>query len=439
MTGTKSRRQFLQSSGVVLLGAGALSARFAQAQENIERSFGGQASSSVSSSVSSPVSNPVSDEDYWQMVREQFSFAESTVPMNAANLCPSFRAVAENVALLTADIDADCSFNNRGKFVELLENARSLVAAQLNVSADEIALVRNTSEANNIINNGLSLARGDEVVIWDENHPTNNVAWDVRAARFGFSVVRVQTPLTPDNAQQLIDAFLSRLTDRTRVLALTHVSNVSGTRLPVAELVSAAHARGIHVHVDGAQTWGAMALDLQALGADSFTASAHKWYMGPKEVGLLYVKAERQAQIWPGVVASGWGAGAETRQVGARKFESLGQRDDAALAALGVAARIHDTIGSQRIEDRTMFLAQRLKQGVSEAGLTLVTAMDPALSFGVCIVQAPTGQAGALSNRLYAEHGISGAGTGGLRLCPAIYNTTAHVDRALSGLKSLLS
>jgi isopenicillin-N epimerase len=85
------------------------------------------------------------------------------------------------VALLTADIDADCSFNNRGKFSELLENARSLVAAQLNVSADEIALVRNTSEANNIINNGLSLSRGDEVVIWDENHPTNNVAWDVRA------------------------------------------------------------------------------------------------------------------------------------------------------------------------------------------------------------------------------------------------------------------
>lgn len=422
MVGSQSRRKFLQSSGAMLLGASVLSARMAQAQENINRSF----------------NTTVSGEDYWQMVREQFSFPESTVPMNAANLCPSFRAVAENVTLLTADIDADCSFNNRAKFSGLLEQARSLVAAQLNVSADEIALVRNTSEANNIINNGLPLTRGDEVVIWDENHPTNHVAWDVRAARFGFDVVKVQTPLTPDNPQTLIDAFVGRFSSRTKVLTITHVSNVSGTKLPVAELVSAAHARGIHVHVDGAQTWGAMALDLRALGVDSFTASAHKWYMGPKEVGLLYVKAEHHERIWPGVVASGWGSGAETRQTGARKFESLGQRDDAALAALGIAARIHDTIGSKRMEDRIVFLAQRLKQGVSAAGLELVTAMDPALSFGVCIVQAPSGQGGVLSNRLYAEHGIAGAGTGGLRLCPAIYNTTDHVDRAIAGIRALM-
>jgi isopenicillin-N epimerase len=423
MIGSQSRRKFLQSSGAILLGASALSSRMAVAQENIQRSF----------------NSAISGEDYWQMVREQFSFPESTVPMNAANLCPSFRAVAENVAMLTADIDADCSFNNRGKFSAFLEHARSLVAAQLNVSTDEIALVRNTSEANNIINNGLPLTRGDEVVIWDENHPTNHVAWDVRAARFGFDVVKVQTPLTPENPQVLIDAFVSRFTIRTKVLAITHVSNVSGTKLPLAELVSAAHARGIHVHVDGAQTWGAMAMDLQALGVDSFAASAHKWYMGPKEVGLLYVKAEHHERIWPGVVASGWGAEVETRQRGARKFESLGQRDDAALAALGVAARIHDTIGNKRIEDRTTFLAQRLKQGVSAAGLPLVTTMDPALSFGVCIVQVPAGQGGMLSNRLYVEHGIAGAGTGGLRLCPAIYNTTEHVDRAIAGITAVMA
>jgi isopenicillin-N epimerase len=423
MTTDNSRRAFLHASGALLFGASAMSARLAVAQDNVQRSF----------------NSNITGEDYWQMVREQFSFPESTVPMNAANLCPSFRAVAENVALLTADIDADCSFNNRAKFSGLLEDARALVAAQLNVSADEIALVRNTSEANNIINNGLHLAPGDEVIIWDENHPTNHVAWDVRAARFGFNVVKVQTAVTPGTTQELLDAFTSRFTERTRVLALTHVSNVSGTRLPVAELVQAAHARGIYVHLDGAQTWGAMALDLRALNVDSFTASAHKWYMGPKEVGLLYIKAQHHERIWPGVVASGWGTGAETRQIGARKFESLGQRDDAALAALGVAARIHNTIGAKRIEERIVFLSQRLKMGVDALGLPLVTAMDPRLSFGVCIVQAPAGQGGALSNRLYSEYGIAGAGTGGLRLCPAAYNTTDHVDRAIAGIKALMA
>ncbi|MDO9521248.1 MAG: aminotransferase class V-fold PLP-dependent enzyme [Pseudohongiella sp.] len=422
-----SRRHFLGSTlktgGALMLGAAALSSRLAIAQD----------------AVSSQFSQNLSGEDYWQMVREQFSFPENTVPMNAANLCPSFRTVAEQVTQLTADIDQDCSFNNRGKFAVLLEDARALVAAQLNVSADEVALVRNTSEANNIVNSGLDLTVGDEVIIWDENHPTNHVAWDVRAARYGFSVIKVATPANLQNPEQLLQAFVSQFTDKTRVLAVTHVSNVSGIKLPLAELVQAAKARGIYVHVDGAQTWGAMELDLKALDVDSFTASAHKWFMGPKETGLLYVKSENIARIWPGVVASGWGNGPETRLVGARKFESLGQRDDAALAALGVAARIHNSIGAARIEQRIVRLSQYLKQGVVDLGLPLVTPMDESLSFGVVIVQVPAGQGGTLSNRLYDEFGIAGAGTGGLRLCPGIYNTVSHVDRALAGIKELMA
>jgi len=378
-------------------------------------------------------------EAYWEQVRAQFSFTENTVPMNAANLCPSFRAVAENVQLLTADIDRDCSFNNRSKFAGLLEAARGTVARQLNVSAGEIALVRNTSEANNIVNSGLELQRGDEVLLWDQNHPTNNVAWDVKAARYGFNVSRISTPANPGNADELLDAFVSRFTSNTRVLALTHVSNVSGVKLPVKELVAAAHAQNIYVHLDGAQTWGAASIDLHDLGVDSFSASAHKWYMGPKEVGLLYIKAENIDRIWPSTVAPGWGDDADTDLEGARKFESLGQRDDAALAGLGVAAEIHDGIGAQRIERRINFLSQRLKQGMVDAGIELVTPLSPDLSLGVCIARAPAGQGGSLSNRLYNEYGIACAATGGVRLCPTVYNTVEHVDRAIAGLTALMA
>src|SRR5207237_4208550 len=109
--------------------------------------------------------------------------------------------VAERVTELTRDIDADCSFQNRAKFAELLETSRQKVAQHLGVTADEIALVRNTSEANNTINNGLALQVGDEVVVWDQNHPSNNVAWDVRGARFGLKVRRVATPADPAAAR----------------------------------------------------------------------------------------------------------------------------------------------------------------------------------------------------------------------------------------------
>ena len=396
------------------------------------------ASAVLSASGATSATTSAVSGDYWDLIRAQFAFDEARVPMNAANLCPSPRSVAERVYQLTYDIDHDCSFQNRGKLTDLLERSRSAVAAALNVSADEVALVRNTSEANNVVNNGLDLGPGDEVVLWDQNHPTNNVAWDVRAARAGFKVRRVSVPVRPVDEGQLIEPFLDALTNSTRVLALTHVSNVSGIRLPIAEIAARARRRGVHVHVDGAQTWGAFDIDLVALGCDTYTASAHKWFMGPKEAGLLYVRSERIDALWPSIVAPGWGEDADSDLVGARKFESLGQRDDACLAAIADASALHASIGAARVEQRVRELSQRLKSGVADMGLSLVTPMDPALSGGVCIVEVAADRQSEVWNRLYTEHGIAGAPTGGLRLCPHVYNTTVHVDRAIAGIKALL-
>lgn len=378
-------------------------------------------------------------EGYWQLVRAQFSFTEDKVPMNAANLCPSSRAVAERVSELTADIDHDCSFQNRAKFSKLLEESRGKVAEKMGVSADEIALVRNTSEANNTINNGLSLNEGDEVLLWDQNHPTNNVAWDVRAARFGLSIQRVATPKHPRSTQELIDTFTAGFTPKTKVLSITHVSNLSGIKLPAKEIIAAAHARGIYVHLDGAQSWGALDVNLRDLDCDSYSASAHKWFMGPKEAGLLYVKSDNIPRIWPNIVAPGWGDDVDPDPRGARKFESLGQRDDSCLAAIGTTVDFHNSIGAARVEARMMELAMALKEGIASAGLTLVTPMAAELSGGVCITEVPAGQGREIMNRLYQEYGIAAAPTGGLRICPHTYNTMDHVNRAVTGVKALLA
>ncbi len=374
---------------------------------------------------------------YWEMVRRQFPFGEEKVPMNAANLCPSPRVVAERVSELTRDIDFDCSFNNRDKFKVSLEESRRKVAEQLRVSADEIALVRNTSEANNVVNNGLSLRSGDEILLWDQNHPTNNVAWDVRAARFGLTVKRVTTPSHPSGLDELAKVFVDSFTAKTRVLAITHGSNVSGVRLPVRELSEAAHRRGIYVHVDGAQTWGALDVNLRDLGCDSYTASAHKWLAGPKEVGLLYVKEEKIPEIWPNVVAPGWGSDVDPDVKGARKFESLGQRDDAALAAVGTAVDFQRAIGFRKIEDRVLQLATALKAGLREVGATLVTPEDPKLSCGVCIIEVPTKHRQEVFDKAYSEHGIAGAIVNGFRLCPHFYNTMEHIQRAVGAVKAM--
>jgi isopenicillin-N epimerase len=376
-------------------------------------------------------------ESRWGLVRQQFPFADAKVPMNAANLCPSPRAVTEQVVAFTHDIDNDCSFNNRNKFKKLLEESRSKAAAGIGADPDEVALVRNTSEANNTINNGMQLGKGDEVVIWEQNHPTNNVAWDVRAARRGFSVKRITLPKQPKNEQELVDAFEAALTSRTRVLSITHVSNLSGIRLPAKAIGAVAKKCGIYFHVDGAQSWGAVAIDVKDLGCDSYTASSHKWFCGPREVGLLYVKKDRIDELWPNVVAPGWGTTDETVLVGAQKFESLGQRDDSRLAAISTMADMHAMLGSAAVEARMYALVQTLKKGLQDAGAKLVTPMDEKVSGGVCIIQVPQQHRADMVNAMYDKHGIAGSATGGLRLCPHLYNTMEHVERAVAGVKDL--
>jgi selenocysteine lyase/cysteine desulfurase len=250
-------------------------------------------------------------------------------------------------------------------------------------------------------------------------------------------VKKVATPAAPKSIDDLIQPFAKAIGSKTKVLTITHASNLSGIRLPAKEIVAMAKQRGLYVHVDGAQSWGALDVDLHDLGCDSYAASAHKWFCGPKEVGLLYVKAANVERLWPTEVAPGWGDTADTTLVGARKFESMGQRDDSALAAVGPTVDVHATVGHAAVEKHMLDLATRLKQGLHEAGAKLSTPMERELSAGVVIMSVPAENRQTLLDALYKDHGIAGSTSGGLRLCPHLYNTEEHVDRAIAGVKKL--
>ena len=380
------------------------------------------------------------NEPFWRLIKEQFIIQPNLIMLNAANLCPSPHMVRDKVSRLTDDLDGDVSFQNRAKFDVLREEARRKLATFLGASEDEIAIVRNTSEANNLIVSGLELKAGDEVVIFDQNHPTNNVSWAVRAARVGFNVKRVSLQNPPDSVEQIVKAFHTSISPKTRVLAFTDVSNTTGVRLPSKELCRLARERGIYTHVDGAQTFGALSLNLHEMGCDSYSGSAHKWFLGPKEAGLLYVRHGRIADIWPSVVGVGWGNRIETAAKGARKFETLGQRDDAAVSAMGTAADFLNLIGPARIEARIRELATALKEGAGKIpGAKLITSANPELSAGVCAFRFEGIDNEKVYETLYAKHGIAAAPTGGgVRFCPHIYNTMEEIDRTVQALSQVV-
>jgi selenocysteine lyase/cysteine desulfurase len=161
--------------------------------------------------------------------------------------------------------------------------------------------------------------------------------------------------------------------------------------------------------------------------------------MGPKEAGVLFVRSERIPTIDPNIVGIGWGNTAETTATGARKFETLGQRNDAVLAALATALEFHELIGPAAIDARLLELARALKNGLAAMpGAHIVTPSPDVLSAGVVVARFDGADARTLFDRLYTQHHIAAAPTGGLRLSPHVYVTLADVERTLEAVASTL-
>src|SRR5690242_5185836 len=162
-------------------------------------------------------------DSYWQLVKRQFPLEEKLIYLNAANVCPASRPVMDRHLEYLRDFHANPSFQNRDKYVEMRESLRGKVAKMLRVSADEIAVTRNTSEGSNIVVKGVDLKAGDEVLITDHNHPSNNDAWKIRARRDGFVVKTLPVPIPAGSEGELFSAFEKAVTPRTKVIAITHL------------------------------------------------------------------------------------------------------------------------------------------------------------------------------------------------------------------------
>ncbi|MEQ9562867.1 MAG: aminotransferase class V-fold PLP-dependent enzyme [Woeseiaceae bacterium] len=366
-----------------------------------------------------------------------FGFADDQVPMNAANLCPMPNSVIAAQARYAAELDRSLSTATRQGIEAHKETARGKVAAMLGISADELAIVRNTSEANNVIVQGMPLTEGDEVVLWDQNHPSNLVAWQVQAERVGATVKVFSVPVDAGSIDEVVDLFTAVVGDRTKVISFTHISNVTGFRLPVAEICGAVRARksDVHIHVDGAQTWGAVDIDLGAIECDSFSGSAHKWFLGPREVGILYVRNASIERIWPNIVSVPWGGTADDAPVGARKFDAFGQRDDAAIAALVDAAAYHEAITPAGIEKQSALIANRLRESLQELDLPFVSTSNPAFTSSVIILRASRDNASKMVEQVFIDAGVQTAAVNGFRMSPHVYNTADHVDRVVAAVQ----
>jgi len=381
------------------------------------------------------------DEDYWKLVKRQFPLEAGLLYFNAANVCPASRAVLDRHSEFLRDFEANPSFQNRLKYEGLRTGARGKIANLLRVKPQEITITRNTSEGSNLIVHGLNLKPGDEVVAFDHNHPSNLDSWRVRASREGFTLRIVPITVPAKSKQALIDATAAAVNSKTRVIAVTHLTSTTGVLFPAKEIAAMARQRGIWLHLDGAQTFGSLDVDLSDIGPDSYSASAHKWLMGPLEAGVLYIRSERSAEVWPSIVSAGW----KDELRGGERLEVFGQRDDPRLVALDSAIDFIQLIGMRTIEARVRRLSTMLKEELTRVpGVRVKTNMEAELSGGVIKASLGAASPKVHYDALWEKYRVATAPTmtgdsAGIRFSPHIYNTTDEVMRLVEAVRAVAS
>jgi selenocysteine lyase/cysteine desulfurase len=369
--------------------------------------------------------------DSWAAVRGEFALDPKFIVMNAANFCPATRNVTEVLIKYTRDMDANPSQQSRAKFSQGREEARKKIASFLNAMPEEIVITRNTSEGNNLVSSGIELKAGDEVVVHDENHPTNLTSWQNKAKRYGFTVKTVKIPTPPPSVEALIKPLVDALTPQTKVLSFTHVTSSYGSQFPARELCRIARERGILTLLDGAQSFGALDVDLKDIGCDFYTGSSHKWLMGPKEAGILYIRGDAQTKLWPsnyGVYGGAVGA--------SRNFEQLGQRDDPTFMAMAEAIDFHVRIGQKKVEAQSKALAAALtKELVKIPGVHMHSPGALEIASAIVVFRPGNADINKMAAALYEQIGFAGATRAdGIRISPHVYNSFEQVEKVVAAI-----
>ena len=373
------------------------------------------------------------DEDaYWAEMRKQFLIPSDMIYLNNGTVgsspAPVLRAVFqgyEEAEKLAQQDPEDYPIWGYAAWNEF----RDPLAAFVGCKRDEIALVRNATEANSYIANGIDLKAGDEVLMTDQEHPGGEQPWRLRAKRYGVVLKKVTLPKLVENAAQVLNLFNDAIGPRTRVMFFSHITTVTGVVLPAKELCALARSKGILSAVDGAHVPGMMQLNISDFGCDLYSASPHKWLQAPKGSGFLYVRDEVIDRIWSTVATEGW----DEEKLRAERFQRIGSSNVPVLWGLRASIELANSIGMDRIERRHRKMADYILAEMTKRGATSWTSPDPALRCGIVTVNVPPIQRMELEKWMWSTHKIRirGGEPSKLRLSTPYYIQKKDIDRFL--------
>ena len=428
-----SRRAFLRMAGA------AGTAAFAFKSNALERVT--EAAQSVANMTPEEVAK---DEFYWREIQLAFKLDRSLINLNNGFTCPTPRVALESVWRYMDMINM-LPVHYQGMVAGNIQTIRRRMAAEFGCDEEEVALTRGASESLQIVQNGIDLKAGDEVVTTEQDYPRMLTTWDQRMRREGIKVTRFQFPV-PTTQDDLYRRFEKAISPRTKVFHFTHITNLTAQLFPVQRLSRLARSKGIVTIVDGAHALGHFPFKLRGLECDAYGVSLHKWLLAPIGNGLLYVRKESIPRFWPLQAAP------EQQDNDIRKFEAIGTHPWAIRAALGESLAFHQAIGAERKAARLRYLTLRWADALkAQPRIKILTDLsEPAQAWGVAAVTIEGTDVRALAKFLMDKYRIvvvplvGGAPPNSvfdyqaLRVSPNVYTTLEEIDTFVTAMEDAL-
>ena len=428
-----SRRGFLATSATGLAGASLAACSGAPDGAPEGGATGDPASPATTAAALPPPARPTATDDAaWAHVRDHFILEPGTAYMNNASLGMPPASVAAAVAAGYEALSREPIRAKHDLGDAIASRVVPRLAALLAADPGEIVLTRNATEALHAAAIGTRLEPGDEVLITSQEHPAGRRPWEYRAARHGVKVNTVVIPSPFESEAQIVELVEAALTPATRALAFCHVTR-GGHLYPVARLCALARELGIVSHVDGAQAVGMFPVDLHALGCDTYSASLHKWLLGPMGTGVSYVRAGARDRVQSAFAHDGT---PEAPAYGPPGTAGLPLR-----AGLAASLDFVEALGIENVAARTRFLSNHLKERLAAIpGMTPLSGPDHATSCPGSTIFELEGVDAVEAVAVLADHAKihidehQRDGHNAIRISTHVYNTVAEVERVVEEL-----
>ena len=377
-------------------------------------------------------------EEFWFKVQQAFTVDRTIVNLNNGGVSPSPGGVQDAMRRYL-DYSNMAPVHTMWKVLEpQRETVRQRLAGIFGCDPEEVALTRNASEGLQICQMGFDLKPGDEVLTTNQDYPRMITTWKQLERRTGVVLKQFSIPVPAEDIGEIVALFEENITSKTRMILMCHMINLTGQILPVKEVAQMARKRGIPVVVDGAHTFAHFEFQRSDLDCDYYATSLHKWLFAPHGTGMLYVRRDRIADLWPMMAAP------EKMDSDIRKFEEIGTHPAANYLAIGDAITFHEGIGPARKAARMRYLRDYwIERLLQHPRVKSNTSLDPRFSCGLANIGIEGIDSRELSTVLWEKHRILVAPIihqefQGIRVTPSVYTTLEELDRFCNAIESIL-